>query len=174
MRNGTRLLLHGLLNHVPLPLQLPLRSECAAPSPGSVRERALGAALEVVRLRDIPSEVFSLPDRSDVLFTRADSLILERAYWMGRKGWERQLLGWWQHFCQRSANIVEIGPNVGYHTVQGALASPSSSFVAVEPHPFSAAALRRNLELNGIGDVQVIEAAATDGQGPPKLNLAMR
>lgn len=173
IRDLVRMALHGSLVRVPLEALLPLRAAFASAPCGSARERLFGAALELVRLRGIPSGTFTLPDNPRVTFASNDSLILERIYWMGEKGWERHLMPWWRSLCRQSGVIVEIGANVGYYTVQGALASPCAKLIAVEPHPRSAAAIRSNLAANGITNVEFVEAAATNGEGPSELTLAM-
>jgi len=91
---------------------------------------------------------------------RADSLVLSQLYWLGELGWEPELIRWWRQLCARSASIVELGANVGYYTVQGAVASPGARYRAVEPHPASVEVCRANLELNDVRSVELIAAAA--------------
>jgi len=88
-----------------------------------------------------------------------DSLLVRRLYWYGENGYEGQELQWWRHFCARSKRIVEMGANVGFYTVQAAVAAPTAKIVAVEAHPVSAEVTRQNLALNGIESVTVVEAA---------------
>jgi len=169
---GRRLVSAGL-GLVPVRLLVPLRGRFVAARPGTRRRRALGAVLEVVRHRGIPSaaQTFVLPDRPSVHFVRADSLVLQRAYWMGTEGWEPELAAWWPVLCREAAGVLELGANVGYYTVQGALAAPATPYRAVEPHPETAAVLRRNLALNHCTHVEVVEGAAvpTDGAGRVQL-----
>lgn len=55
--------------------------------------------------------------------------------------------------------FVDIGANVGSYTVLASKVCGART-IAVEPDPGAAAALRRNIEVNGIADrVQVVEAA---------------
>jgi FkbM family methyltransferase len=158
---------------VPVGVLVPLRKQFAAARPDTWRHRALGGVLEVVRHRGIPAgeQTFALPDRPSVRFVRADSLVLQRAYWMGTDGWEPDLAMWWPVLCSEATGVLELGANVGYYTVQGALAAPQTPYRAVEAHPETAAVLRRNLELNHCAHVEVIEGAAvpTDVPGPVQL-----
>src|SRR3712207_7346831 len=48
-----------------------------------------------------------------------------------------ELLPWWRKLCRASERVLELGANVGYFSVQGALAAPQARYTAVEPHPFS-------------------------------------
>src|SRR5215212_6643397 len=82
-----------------------------------------------------------------------------------------RLLPWWRHCCTRASAVLELGANVGYFTVQGATAAPGARYVAVEPHPVSAGVCRANLALNGIGSVELLEAAAVPGAGPSAVEL---
>lgn len=56
--------------------------------------------------------------------------------------------------------FVDVGAHVGRWTVR--LAGQARKVIAVEPGPATAAVLRENLALNGIGNVTVVEAAAWD------------
>lgn len=51
---------------------------------------------------------------------------------------------------------------MGYFTVQGGRAAPSTRYVAVEPHPVSWRICRDNLALNGVTSVRLLAAAAAD------------
>ena len=55
--------------------------------------------------------------------------------------------------------------------MQGARAAPQARYVAVEPHPFSARVCRANLELNRVGSVELVTAAAVAGTGTPAVEL---
>jgi FkbM family methyltransferase len=114
---------------------------------------------------------FTLPDNRDLRFVNQESLVLHQLYWFGERGWEPQLLPWWRRFCGRASSILELGANVGYFTVQGARAGPQARYVAVEPHPLSAGVCRANLELNRVGSVELVTAAAMAGTGPAAAEL---
>ena len=76
----------------------------------------------------------------------------------------------WEDLCRRADRIVELGANVGYYTIAGGAAA-SGIYVAYEPHPRSCAALRTNLELNGLDRVQVVEAAAVPDSATSSVEL---
>jgi FkbM family methyltransferase len=126
--------------------------------PGPIRRGTLRA----LREGGIPRAVstFRLVDDPALEFVAADSLVLAQLYWYGEQGWEPELLPWWRSFCRHSRSVLELGANVGYFTVQGALAAPGARHVAVEPHPFSMAICRANLALNHLESVELIGAAA--------------
>jgi FkbM family methyltransferase len=172
LRWGVRRAAAGIVRRLPVPVADRLRGPSTAP-PGSARRRAHHLLLEALRRGGIPAGVttFNLPDHPGLRFVSHDSLVLDQLYWFGERGWEPELLPWWRRCCARASAILELGANVGYFTVQGARANPRASYLAVEPHPASAAVCRANLALNGIGSVELVEAAAVPEPGPPTVEL---
>lgn len=70
----------------------------------------------------------------------------------------------------RGGTIVDIGANIGVFTLQ-ALARPDISVHAYEPHPRTAATLRRNVAANDRdGRVTVFEEAVGHARGSRRLN----
>jgi len=66
---------------------------------------------------------------------------------------------------------LDVGANVGAHTLVMARAvGPRGRVIALEPHPEICARLRRNLELNGLEQVEVVEAALFDADGERTLH----
>lgn len=135
----------------------------------------LRAARELLCRGGVPPSVrtFTLADNPALRFANVRSMVLQQLYWSGEQGWEPELLPWWRQLCRASDSILELGANVGYFTVQGALAAPAARYTAVEPHPVTVAACRRNLALNGIDTVRVLAAAATDGTHPGPITLTI-
>jgi len=67
--------------------------------------------------------------------------------------------------------VINAGANIGFHAVILArLVGPSGRVVCFEPFPASAAAVRRNLALNGFTSrSDVIESAVSDSEGEAAL-----
>ncbi len=62
--------------------------------------------------------------------------------------------------------FIDVGANIGsYSLLATSLVSPRGHIDAFEPDPVAAARLRENLELNGITNVSVWEAAVSDESG---------
>jgi len=76
----------------------------------------------------------------------------------------------------RNAVIVEIGANVGAHTVSRAKAvGPRGHVVAIEPQPVVFQNLCANLALNGLANVQAINAGCGEAEATlsfPRINYA--
>jgi FkbM family methyltransferase len=68
---------------------------------------------------------------------------------------------------------VDVGANIGVHTVRLArlarLAGRDGEVIAVEPDPELARRAERNAALNGLGNVRVVNAAASDTAGEMRL-----
>lgn len=162
------------LNLVPLGAFQPLRRAYPASPQNSPQETLQNLLLQVVRYRGIPRELESFPltDNPEISICNTESFIAERLYWFGQdKGYEPEVLRWWLHFCARSTNILELGTNIGYFAVQGARRNPAARYTGVEPHPGAAAACRRNLAINGITNVTVVEAAAVGDSQASTIRL---
>jgi FkbM family methyltransferase len=75
----------------------------------------------------------------------------------------------WQAWLKPGALFVDIGANVGLYTLLAA--ECGSEVIAVEPVNATAAALRRNLDLNGIAHgVHVVEVALLNRNGTAVLD----
>jgi FkbM family methyltransferase len=174
LRTTARVGLRSALNAVPDAAFEPLRKRYPKLSPNSPADRLATAALRVLRYRGIPAHLtqFPLVDNPAVSIANRDSYIAERLYWLGEKsGWEPEVLRWWRHWTAESTNILELGANIGFFTVQGALANPAARYTAVEPHPTAARICRENLAINRIESVTVLEAAAVARRESPTVSL---
>lgn len=65
--------------------------------------------------------------------------------------------------------FVDVGANVGYYTILGAL--KGSFVVAVEPIPTTVAVLKINLKLNGITNVMIVDKCAWFESSRIKLKI---
>lgn len=60
-------------------------------------------------------------------------------------------------------SVLDIGANIGYYALMElSLIGSEGSLIAVEPSPSNVALLRRNLELNGHGAIEVHQLAVSD------------
>jgi FkbM family methyltransferase len=133
--------------------------------------RPVAAVLRHRPLHDLTD--FEVLDHPGLRLVATDSLLVRRVFWYGEAGYEGAEPHLWRTFCRRASRIVEIGANVGFYSVQAGLAAPTASVVAVEPHPDSAATVRANLALNGVVNVEVIEAAVVGRVDTPTVELML-
>lgn len=66
--------------------------------------------------------------------------------------------------------ILEVGANIGYYAlIETKLAGPSGYLYAIEPAPHNFESLKKNLELNGIRNVDLHMAAFGESRGKAKF-----
>jgi FkbM family methyltransferase len=122
----------------------------------------LRVLLRAARLTEIPEPgPFPIPGRPPLLLTPADSFVTRCVYWLGVDGYEPDEPAWWSSLTAVHASILELGANVGLYAVVGAAAAPHARYQAVEPNPLTCGVLRRNLAVNRLDHVEVVEAAVT-------------
>jgi FkbM family methyltransferase len=81
-------------------------------------------------------------------------------------GYERHFAALFSSLVGPGDQCVDVGANVGVHTVRLAkLAGRGGSVIAIEPEPSLADRARRNIELNGLANAHVVNAAASDKSG---------
>ena len=92
--------------------------------------------------------------------------------------WQLWTFGSWEphfgelfgHLLRAGDRCVDIGANVGAHTVRmGRLVGPDGAVIAIEADPDVAQRAERNIGLNGLGNVTVINAAASERSGKMRL-----
>ncbi|MGH3205246.1 MAG: FkbM family methyltransferase [Streptosporangiaceae bacterium] len=97
------------------------------------------------------------------------SSTLEWQLWaFGR--YEPHLAELFGHLVRPGDRCVDVGANVGVHTVRLArLAGGDGEVIAIEPDPYVAQRARRNMVLNGLSNVRVANAAASERAGEMRL-----
>jgi FkbM family methyltransferase len=137
-----------------------LRAAYLDESRSSYSRRCRRALLEVVRLRGIPQEdPFHVHGHQTMRMFPADSRIATYLFWLGLDGHEAGEPAWWASLVASHTSTLEIGANIGVYTIVGATAAPGVRYQAIEPNPVSCDALRRNVALNALDHVMVVQAA---------------
>ena len=85
--------------------------------------------------------------------------------------------GYEKHFAELFSSLVkpgdrcvDVGANVGVHTVRLArLVGADGEVIAIEPDPDLVQRANRNIALNGVANVRVISAAASERAGQMRL-----
>ena len=73
----------------------------------------------------------------------------------------------------RDVNVLEIGANIGSHTVDLIRRYGARSVLAIEPHPDNCELLRQNVLANGVADrVSLLEMALSDQDGSVELEVS--
>lgn len=66
--------------------------------------------------------------------------------------------------------VLDIGAHVGYYALLAGKIAKKGMVFAFEPDPDTASLLRKNIKLNGLTNVEVIEAAVSDKEGELRFN----
>lgn len=76
--------------------------------------------------------------------------------------------------CSRpGATIVDVGANIGVYTLESSLVvGPTGRVISIEAAPRNAQALRRNIELNGMENIVVLETAVGEITSSATLALS--
>jgi FkbM family methyltransferase len=122
------------------------------------------------RTRYQPEEsVTRVTTQAGDIFDADLSSTLEWQLWaFGR--YEEHLAELFGHLVRPGDRCVDVGANVGVHTVRLArLAGRDGEVIAIEPDPDVAQRARRNIALNGLSNVRVSNAAASELAGEMRL-----
>lgn len=65
----------------------------------------------------------------------------------------------------RGKIIFDIGANIGNHMVYFGALCGAAKCVSFEPNPYAASIARRNLEINQLGNVELVQIALSDREG---------
>jgi len=85
-------------------------------------------------------------------------------------GYEPHLAELFGYLIRPGDRCVDVGANVGVHAVRLArLTGQDGAVVAIEPDPDVVRRTQRNIALNGLANVRVIRAAASDRSGETRL-----
>lgn len=145
----------GVLSHLLLRAR-PLIDLASLPGSSRLIQRALHGATGELEV-SLRSGVRLRLDLAD----RIERLMAFRAY-------ERDVLTFLRHELRPGMVVLDVGAHVGYHAIHAAIAvGPRGSVHAFEPVPRNASKLRQNVILNGLRNVEVVEAAvaAKSGRG---------
>ena len=92
-----------------------------------------------------------------------------RIWWEGLASYEPESLSLWWALLDGSDVVLDVGANAGLYSLVAALRAPSARVLAFEPLPVAAEHVRANAELNGVTNIDVIEAAVASEPGHIEL-----
>jgi FkbM family methyltransferase len=97
------------------------------------------------------------------------SSVLEWQLW-AFGGYQKHFAELFGYLVRPGDRCVDVGANIGVHTVRLArLVGADGEVIAIEPDPDVVARTSRNIALNGLANVRVISAAASDRVGQMRL-----
>lgn len=72
---------------------------------------------------------------------------------------------------RRDPLIVDCGANIGCATLYFKLHYPDARIIAIEPNPFCFEMLKRNVEVNGLKNVSLLQAACANSSGTTTFHV---
>ncbi len=96
------------------------------------------------------------------LWSLGDDWIASRVYWRGWAGYEPATAPVFFRLACHSRVILDVGAHVGFYSLLAAHANHDARVYAFEPLPSVYARLRRNVQLNGLGNVHCVPSAAAE------------
>ena len=91
-------------------------------------------------------------------------------YEVHRGRWERTVLACYAESIRPGDTVFDIGAYLGPYAMLGSAATgPSGRVLTFEPDPVARQLLERNLRLNGIKNVEIVDVAVSDGSGVLRL-----
>lgn len=72
----------------------------------------------------------------------------------------------------RGATVIDVGANIGLFSIESSIAvGPAGRVIAIEAAPPNLLALRENLRLNNLKNIEVVETGVSDAAGSARLTL---
>jgi FkbM family methyltransferase len=87
------------------------------------------------------------------------------------QAYEPHVVRFLRHVVTRDSVVLDVGANIGVHTVVAALLCPDGHVYAFEPGSHHRTFLERNVERNGLRNVTVVPAPLMDAAVPVVLNM---
>lgn len=72
---------------------------------------------------------------------------------------ETKELNLFAHLARKSKTIIDVGANTGLYSIVGAKQNPEATVYALEPNPINLIRLKKNIELNQLHNITLIEKA---------------
>jgi FkbM family methyltransferase len=99
------------------------------------------------------------------LWSRGDDWISNQVYWRGWSGYEPETTPLFFRLASKAQVTFDVGAHVGFFALLAAHANPQAKVYAFEPLASICERLQRNVELNGLINVQCIQSAVGEIDG---------
>jgi len=133
-----------------------------------LKPRLLRAMVQAVIKRLIPQR---LQVKGLTMLLNQDDAVLSGALALGCYEWFE--LDFLERTLRPGFTVLDIGANIGLYSIVAARAvGPAGKVFSLEPDQCNCDFLRRNVELNGLANVHITQAAASDSTCPGRLFLS--
>jgi FkbM family methyltransferase len=115
---------------------------------------------------------FSLPNKQNVkIYSRGDDYVSTQAYWKGYEGYEGPSIKLFYHLTLQTSVVIDIGANIGYYTLIGAMANKQALIYSFEPVPSIYQRLVKNCSINNLKNTRLVNAAVGNLEGSIKFYM---
>ncbi|MBY0425027.1 MAG: FkbM family methyltransferase [Cytophagales bacterium] len=73
--------------------------------------------------------------------------------------------------AKNSSCVIDVGANTGLYSIIASKSNPNLKIIAIEPHPGNVKRLKKNIQLNNITNVNIIEKAVGDTEKTIHFNI---
>ena len=103
------------------------------------------------------------------LWSRGDDWVSNQVFWRGWSGYEPETAPLFFRLAHEAEVVIDVGAFVGFFSVLAGLANRGGRVFAFEPMSDNAERLRRHVELNGLNNVELVQAAVSAHPGEAEL-----
>ncbi|MBV8857739.1 MAG: FkbM family methyltransferase [Acidobacteria bacterium] len=103
------------------------------------------------------------------LRSRGDDWVSNQVFWRGWAGYEPEITPLFFRLATRARATLDVGAHVGFYSLLAAHANPRGRVYAFEPMPVTYSRLVQNVALNGLENVNALQAAVGAEAGSAKF-----
>lgn len=104
------------------------------------------------------------------MLTNQTNRLAQDVFWGGIRGYEFPSLRVFMHLIREARCLIDVGANIGYYSLIAARLNPQVQCYAFEPMPGALVYLKKNIELNGLGDkIEPLGMAVAETEGEVEL-----
>ncbi len=106
-----------------------------------------------------------------VVLQSGSDWLTSRIWWDGVTAFEPEVGPYFSALASQARCVLDIGAYTGWYSILSAVLNPTARVLAFEANPKVAQSLRKNLELNNLENVEVVECAVSAEDGEARFHL---
>lgn len=106
-----------------------------------------------------------------VVLQSGSDWLTSRIWWDGVAAFEPEVGPYFSALASQARCVLDIGAYTGWYSILTAVLNPTARVLAFEANPIVAESLRKNLELNSLESVEIVECAVSAEDGEAQFHL---
>jgi FkbM family methyltransferase len=106
-----------------------------------------------------------------VVLQSGSDWLTSRIWWDGVTAFEPEVGPYFSALASQARCVLDIGAYTGWYSILTAVLNPTARVLAFEANPIVAESLRKNLELNSLESVEIVECAVSAEDGEAQFHL---